>query len=171
MEKSQMKTQKKRLLANGLLAIGLFAGAAHAQNIVYDFTLYLAGLGAGGPWQGSFDYFSGTITNFTFQGEQWQTLSQGDTLSFQDAAGSILTTSLYTPLGGQSASAHDFVYNFPGGGYMGWCGSAQCDQPVTFTAEKAVSAPELDSGSMASALTLLFGGLAVLRGRREKIAA
>jgi hypothetical protein len=38
-------------------------------------------------------------------------------------------------------------------------------------ASRPVEAPEIDRTSAASGLTLLLGGLAVLRGRREKIAA
>jgi hypothetical protein len=34
---------------------------------------------------------------------------------------------------------------------------------------KTVAAPEIDAGSAAAGLTLMIGGLAVLRGRRGKI--
>jgi hypothetical protein len=166
-----MKTQ---LLANGVLAIGLFAGcAAHAQNIVYDFTVAPAGIGAAGGLDGSFDYYSGAITNFSWQREQWSTLApQGKNLSFMDSQGNVLTTTLFTPLGGRSATASDLVVHFAGGGLFGFCGgsSGLCDSgPVVFTAVKGIAAaPELDSGSMASALTLLLGGIAVIEGRRRR---
>ncbi|HTX05772.1 MAG TPA: hypothetical protein VMD06_08085 [Steroidobacteraceae bacterium] len=39
---------------------------------------------------------------------------------------------------------------------------------VAFGAVKVAAAPELDPASTLAALTLLSGGLAVLRGRRKK---
>lgn len=148
-----------------------FSSPTFAQT--YDFWAAAEGVGAGGGMNGSFDYFSGAISNFTWGNTTWLQQSQGNDLSFINANGDVLTTTLYNSLGDATATATDFLVSFGGGGYYGYCGgrSGLCDQgPITFTSVNAQvntlarEAPELSASGILGALTLLFGCLAVMRG-------
>jgi hypothetical protein len=51
---------------------------------------------------------------------------------------------------------------------LGVVGAAMAAAPVTAVPPNAVSAPEIDPATAFIGLTLLLGGLAVVRGRRSK---
>ena len=155
-----------------LLIALLFITPAFGQT--YDFAAAPAACAACGGEGGSFDYNAGAITNFNWN-YAWSPQSvTGNTFSFVNPLGDTLVMSLYTPLGGQSATGSDFLIYYAGGGEYGYCqGTGLCDQrPMVFTAENKVSqfsaakAPEIDPAGWVSGLTLLIGGLLVLRGRR-----
>ena len=155
-----------------LLIALLFITPAFGQ--AYDFAAAPAACAACGGEGGSFDYNAGAITNFNWN-YAWSPQSvTGNTFSFVNPLGDTLVMSLYTPLGGQSATGSDFLIYYAGGGEYGYCqGTGLCDQgPMVFTAENKVSqfsaakAPEIDPAGWVSGLTLLIGGLLVLRGRR-----
>ena len=153
-----------------LLIALLFITPAFGQT--YDFSAAPEACAACGGEFGSFDYNAGAITNFNWN-YAWSPQSvNGDTFSFVNPLGDTLIMSLYTPLGGQSATGSDFLIYYAGGGDYGYCqGTGLCDQgPMVFTAENKVSqfsaqAPEIDPAGWVSGLTLLIGGLLVLRGR------
>jgi len=154
-----------------LLLLGLaLASPTFAQT--YDFIAAPAGIGAAGGFAGSFDYLSGAITHFSWDGSWSEQPAQGNALSFINGEGDILSTTLFAPLGGQSAITSDFVISFAVGGSYGFCGgnSGFCDSgPIVFTATTPVGvsqqAPEIGGTDAPIALTLLFGALAVIRGR------
>jgi hypothetical protein len=156
-----------------LLAL-LFVTPAFAQT--YDFAAAPAGCAACGGEDGSFDYNAGAITNFNWN-YQWTPQSViGNTFSFVNPLGDTLSMSLFTPLGGQSATGSDFTIRYAGGGDYGYCqGTGLCDQgPMVYTAVNKVSqfsasqAPEIGGAGAPTALTLLFGALAVITGLRPR---
>ena len=154
------------------LLAGLFAASAsQAQTVQYDFTAYLAGIGAGGPVDGSFDYQNGAILDAEFQGVSYAgMLTNGNTVLTLTGTSpngmTTLTANLFAPMHGQTDSTEALTATFSGGGSDGWCGgSGFCNAPLEFIATK-INAPELNAGGAATCVELLLAGLLMIGGKR-----
>jgi hypothetical protein len=167
-----MHFRRMFIVISAILSLA-FASATQASTVVYDFTVYLAGIGAGGGFTGSLDYSNGAVTDLSWVNfGPWTVRSgRGDLLSFTNTEGDVLTTTLGGPLGGRTDTTSPFVISLAAGGGESWCGgSGFCNSPIVLTETHSIAhAPELGPASLSGALTLLGGGLLVLRARRLRV--
>ena len=157
------------LVINGLLPNnGTVDFESGGPNIPMSFDFKVAGASLGPGQTGSFLFTTtnGVITNWDF--------SVGTGFFGDDGAGSaeVVSGESQTPVAG-------FPPQGPGDGYIGLVSYAG-EAPGTFqtngsgtipgawTVKAARQAPEIHPRSAVSGLTLLLGGIAVLRGRRSK---
>jgi hypothetical protein len=184
----------KRLI---LMSLSLLAGAASAQTYDFDVVfnpLFEGGTVVGAPINtitGSFTYANGAVTSFNvpdppftepqgtaptqFTVLQTAPNAQAMDLNFFDlegapslaAAGSNVWTFGFEANGLGTANANiDSAYFYHDGHSEVSCGP---DYTLYTCSVKTLTevAPEMNAGSAASTLTLLFGSLAVMRGRRR----
>jgi hypothetical protein len=150
------------------LLLLLLCGSACAQD--YDFQVYNEGIGAQGALSGTFEYLSGMIT-LSLDGETYSTAFQGvQSLALAAPDGNYLTTRFVGSLGDPTVLLGDITWHLPQGGDWTYCGgSPDCNSAIVMTARTqsfAAQAPEIDSKGWAAGLTLLIGGLLVIRGKR-----
>jgi hypothetical protein len=130
----------------------------------YNYPCSGCGYGLGG--MGEFGSAS-----FSFTTDDGRISAWGIAINFSGTPGTNTQTSLYASItpGNDSFTQQTFgVACAPPPGQPSPC------QPISVSSstlgvwtEKTIGAPEIDPTSAASALTFLFGGLAVLRGRRK----
>ena len=109
--------------------------------------------------------------SFSFTTDDGKISAWGIAIDFSGTPGTNTQTSLYAFLSPRNDSFTQLTFGAacaPPPGQPSKC------QPISASSstlgvwtEKTTSAPEIDPTSAASALTFLFGGLAVLRGRRK----
>jgi len=163
-----------------LLAL-LAALPAFAQT--YDMDLTLDGVTYAGDFTWTIGKSGfGDFTNVSINGSNGVNLNIGEDLQqgilgqppgadgiwFLNSQDQSLGIQLIDPLGGREVPFYSVYSNINGPEAQQYCdpGPDICSGLVLKEVRGGHSAPELDSGSLAGALTLLCGGLLVLRARR-----
>jgi hypothetical protein len=186
------KEFEMRFLANTIALTSLLAlgGAANAQSINWDWSF--TDTASGGTDSGS-----GTLTTAVLSGASYQVTAVDGTWDSATITGliaargyagndNLLLSGAQLDVPGISfavdgpAQQVNLAYITPGDGAVstgyvvaatnlaGGCVYTNCVPTTSFGTFTAIQAPEIDPSSAASELSLLVGGLLVLRGRKQQ---
>jgi hypothetical protein len=165
-----------------VVLIALFPALASAQT--YDLDLTLDGVKYAGDFTWTIGASGlGDFTNVSITGTNGVTLNVGEDLQqgiegappgadgiwFLNSQDQTLGITLLDPLGGARVPFYSIYSNINGPQAHQYCdpGPDVCSGLV-LKEVRHVSAPELDPAPLSGALTLLCGGVLVLRGRRSR---